>query len=78
MLKVKWNRTDLENTPHPEYLGVTLDRTLSNKQHIHNTKIQKDVSDCLISYTDDYQYISQYLHYLWQSEGDTVVNNKLI
>ena len=39
-LQVKWNRTDLENTPHPKYLGVTLDRTLSNKQHIHNTKMK--------------------------------------
>ena len=36
-LEVKWNNTDLENTPHPRYLGVTLDRTLSYKQHIHNT-----------------------------------------
>ena len=32
MLEVKWNNTDLENTPHPKYLGVTL----SYKQHIHN------------------------------------------
>ena len=39
-LKEKWNRTDLENTPHPKYLGVTLDRTLSYKQHIHNTKMK--------------------------------------
>ena len=39
-LKEKWNRTDLENTPHPKYLGVTLSRTLSNKQHIHNTKMK--------------------------------------
>ena len=39
-LKVKWNRTDLENTPHPKYLGVTLDRTLSYKQHIHNQKMK--------------------------------------
>ena len=39
-LKVKWNRTDLENTPHPKYLGVTLDRKLSYKQHIHNTKMK--------------------------------------
>ena len=39
-LKLKWNRTDLENTPHPKYLGVTLDRTLSYKQHIHNTKMK--------------------------------------
>ena len=33
-LTVKWNRTDLE------YLGVTLDRTLSYKQHTNNTKIK--------------------------------------
>ena len=39
-LKVKWNRIDLENTPHPKYLGVTLDRALSYKQHIHNTKMK--------------------------------------
>ena len=37
-LEVKWNNTDLENTPHPKYLGVTLDRTLIYKMHIHNTK----------------------------------------
>ena len=41
-LKEKWNRTDLENTL--QYLGVTLDRTLSYKQHIHNTKMK--VSTC--------------------------------
>ena len=39
-LEVKWNNTDLENTPHPKYIGVTLDRTLSYKQHIHNTKMR--------------------------------------
>ena len=39
-LKVKWNRTDLENTPHPKYLGDTRDRTISYKQHIHNTKMK--------------------------------------
>ena len=39
-LKVKWNRTDLENTPHPKYLGITLDRILLYKQHIHNTKMK--------------------------------------
>ena len=39
-LTVKWNRTDLENTPHPNYLGVTLDQTLRYKQHIHNTKMK--------------------------------------
>ena len=39
-VKLKWNRTDLENTPHPKYLGVTLDQILSYKQHIHNTKMK--------------------------------------
>ena len=32
-LKVVWNKTELENTPHPKYLGVTLDRTSGYKQH---------------------------------------------
>ena len=31
---------DLENTDTPNYLGVTLDRTLSYKTHIHNTKMK--------------------------------------
>ena len=39
-LKVKWSNTELENTDQPKYLGVTLDRTLSYKQHIHNTKMK--------------------------------------
>ena len=39
-LKVEWNRIELENTPHPKYLGVTLDCTLSYNEHIHNTKMK--------------------------------------
>ena len=39
-LKVEWNRTERENIPHPKYLGVTLDRTLRYKEHIHNTKMK--------------------------------------
>ena len=31
---------DLEHTDSPKYLGVTLDRTLSYKTHIHNTKMK--------------------------------------
>ena len=31
---------DLENTDTPKYLGVTLDRTLSYKTHIHNTNMK--------------------------------------
>ena len=42
-LEVKWNTTDLENTPHPKYLGVTLDITLSYKKCIHNTKMKGDI-----------------------------------
>ena len=36
-LKVSWNGVDLKNTTHSKYLSVTLDRTLSYKQHIQNT-----------------------------------------
>ena len=39
-LKLVWNITELENTTHPKYLGVTLDRSLSYKQHIQNTKMK--------------------------------------
>ena len=39
--------------------------------------LQKDISNCLISYTDTYQYISQYVRDMWQREWDTAVNNKL-
>ena len=35
--------------------------------------LQKDVSNCLISYTDTYQYVRD----MWQREWDTAVNNKL-
>ena len=39
-LRVSWNGVDLENTTHPKYLAVTLDRTLRYKQHIQNTKMK--------------------------------------
>ena len=39
-LQVSWNGVVLENTDTPKYLGVTLDRTLSYKTHIHNTKMR--------------------------------------
>ena len=39
--------------------------------------LQKVVSECLISYTDANQYISQYIRYLWKHKWDTAVNNKL-
>ena len=39
-LKLAWNGVDQDNTTHPKYLGVALDRTLSYKQHIQNTKMK--------------------------------------
>ena len=39
-LKVTWNNTHLENTSQPMYRSVTLDRTLSYKEHIHRTKMK--------------------------------------
>ena len=39
-LKVKWSNTELENTDQLKYLGVTLDRTLSYKQYVHNIKMK--------------------------------------
>ena len=35
--------------------------------------LQKDVSDCLISYTNAFQYVRD----VWQSEWHTAVNYKL-
>ena len=37
-LNVTWNGLELDHHPNPIYLGVTLDRTLSFKQHALNTK----------------------------------------
>ena len=37
---MSWNVVNLENTAQPKYLGVTFDRTLSYKQHIHNTRMK--------------------------------------
>ncbi|CAM4556070.1 unnamed protein product [Leuciscus chuanchicus] len=37
-LSISWDGYKLSNHPHPVYLGVTLDRTLSFKTHLQNTK----------------------------------------
>ena len=39
-LQVSWNGVDLENTDAPKFLGVTLDRRLSYKTHIHARTIR--------------------------------------
>ena len=38
LLNIRWSGTPLEHCTHPVYLGVTLDRTLTFKEHIKNTK----------------------------------------
>ena len=53
---------------------------ISGNEHADSaakSALQKDVSNCLISCTDTYQYISQYVRDMWQREWDTAVNNKL-
>ena len=47
-LKVSWHRVDLENTTYPQYLGVTLDMTLSYKHHIQNTKMKVATCNSLL------------------------------
>ena len=37
-LKIKWDDKELENCKYPVYLGVTLDRTLSFKEHTRKVK----------------------------------------
>ena len=37
-LTITWYNKHLEHIPDPVYLGVTLDRTLSYKEHIHKLK----------------------------------------
>lgn len=39
-LEVIWRGSRLQHCPTPRYLGVTLDRTLSFKQHCLNTKVK--------------------------------------
>ena len=43
-----WNGLELDHYPNPIYLGVTLDRTLSFKQHALNTKAKVNTRDNLL------------------------------
>ena len=38
--------------------------------------LSKDVTECLVSYTDARQYISEHVKILWQTEWDLAVINK--
>ena len=50
--KVVWNGIDLENI-HPNYLGVTHDRTLGYKHHIQNTKMKVETCNNLLKKLDN-------------------------
>ena len=43
-----WNGLELDHYPNPIYLGVTLDRTLSFKQHALNTKAKVNTRNNLL------------------------------
>ena len=58
----------------PSHMGISGNERADSAA---KAALQKDVSNCLISYTDTYQYISQYVRDMWQCEWDTAVNNKL-
>ena len=47
-LDVTWNGLELDHYPNPIYLGVTLDRTLSSKQHALNTKAKVNTRNNLL------------------------------
>ena len=48
-LKITWDNIDLEHYTHPVYLGVTLDRTLSFKNHINKLKQKVSTRNNLLS-----------------------------
>ena len=41
-MNIQWEGVTLKKTPNPVYLGVTLDRTLSFKEHV--AKLRKKIS----------------------------------
>ena len=46
---MKWEDEELENHPHPVYLGVTLDGTLSFKEHVNKLKKKVATRNNLLS-----------------------------
>ena len=48
-LNIKWGNEDIESNNSPVYLGVTLDRTLSFKQHVEKLKKKLSSRNSLLS-----------------------------
>ncbi|KAK4311281.1 hypothetical protein Pmani_016968 [Petrolisthes manimaculis] len=48
-LRVKWGHKELEHHPYPVYQGVTLDRTLSFKEHITKLRAKLSTRNNLLS-----------------------------
>ena len=47
-LNITWYNKHLEHIPNPVYLGVTLDRTLSYKEHIHKLKYKTSTQNNIL------------------------------
>ena len=58
----------------PSHMGISGNERADSAA---KAALQKDVSTCLILYSDTYKYISQYVRDMCQREWDTAVNNKL-
>ena len=58
----------------PSHMGIT-----GNEKADAAAKaaLEKEVSECLLPYSDSRQYIGQYVRDLWQREWDMAVHNKL-
>ena len=48
-LNITWGAKVLENTPHPVYLGVTLDRTLTYRTHVEKLRKKLSTRNSLLS-----------------------------
>ena len=64
-LKIIWNST---NTAHLKYLGVTIDRTISYKEHIQNTKMK--VATCN-------NHLWKLANSKWETNTSTIITTAL-
>ena len=73
-LKVSWNGVDLENTTHSKYVGVTIDRTLSYKQHIQNTKMKVATRNNPLKKLANYKICKNYKN---NGTGPVLLNSRI-